>query len=67
MILHVLTRIAGIHLVQAEWRKRGGDHLQATIEGLAWRGVVAASGVLYAKYPKFAEGVDQVLAALSGG
>lgn len=66
MILNFLLRVAGYHLVQAEWRKLGGEHLQATVEGLAWRGIVVASGALYAKYPAFKDGVDQIVAALGG-
>lgn len=66
MLLKILIHIAGWHLVQAEWRKRGGEHLQATVEGLVWRGIVLASGVLYAKFPNFKSGLDQILVALSG-
>ena len=66
MILKILIHVAGWHLVQAEWRKLGGAHLQATVEGLAWRGIVAASGILYAKYPAFKAGVDQIVTALGG-
>lgn len=66
-ILKILERIGGIHLLRKAWRDLGGDHLQATIEGLAWRGVVVISVYLYNESPTFKAGLDQIIKAVSGG
>ena len=67
MLKLILGRIIGSHLLKAEWTKLGGGHLQATVEGLAWRGVVAGTVLLYNVSPKFAKGLDQIIAAVTGG
>ena len=67
MIGTILGRVVGSHLLKAEWRKLDGSHLQATIEGLAWRGIVAGTVALYSSNDKFKGGLDQIIAAVTGG
>ena len=67
MLGTILSRIVGAHLLKAEWRKLDGAHLQATVEGLAWRYVVIPACVYgYQASPKFKAGLDQIIAAVSG-
>ena len=66
MLKTVLSRIVGAHLVKAEWRKLGGEHLQATVEGLGGRAVVVLA-FAYHNSPTFAGWFDGVVSAITGG
>ena len=66
MIGTILSRIVGAHLVKAEWRKLGGEHLQASIEGIGGR-VIVVGAFLYHNWPGFAHWFDGVVSAITGG
>lgn len=60
MIGTIAKRIIGAHL----W---GTLHLQAKIETVAWRLAVAGTVAFYNASPKFKSGLNQIIAAVTGG
>lgn len=60
MIGTIAKRIIGAHLF-------GDLHLQAKIETIAWRVVIAGTVAAYHESPKFKAGLDQIIAAVTGG
>ena len=63
----ILGRLVGSHLLANYKGKVGEGHLQSLIGGYTWRGVLFASTVLYSSSPKFKDGLDQIIAAVTGG
>ena len=67
MIGTILGRVVGTHLWDNFKAKLGTGHLQSLVEGYAWRGVLAGTVLLYNSSDQFKDGLDQIIAAVTGG
>ena len=67
MLKLILGRVVGSHLWQNNKAKLGEGSLQTLIEGYAWRGILAGTVALYNGNDKFKSGLDQIIAAVTGG
>ena len=66
MLKLILGRIVGSHLFKAKWRNLGGEHLQATVEGVGAR-LAVVTAFAYHNSDTFKGWFDGFVAAVTGG